>query len=586
MQHSLRRYGSFLLRYLRPQRKRVALLSVLLIGSIILRIANPQIIRVFIDSATSSDPNASRSLVIAAALFLFLAVFTQALAVSATYFGENVGWYATNQLRADLLLYTLRLDMTFHNQKTPGEMIERLDSDVMDLAIFFSQFLVQIVGNLLLVAGVLIVLYATDWRIGLVLTLYEIGGLLAFNRVREVATPYWKATREASTAQFGFIEEQISGIEDIRANGAEAYSLRNLAKFDRERLKTEKRAGAMSSIVIAVWIWLYGVGRFLAFGGSLVLFSQGAITLGTAYLITYYTDAIFRPLREIAQQIQNLQKAGGSIARVDELYRIESRLIEPAIPQPLPDGSLSVALESVTFGYAAEKPPIFADLSFSIAPGKVLGLLGRTGSGKTTIARLLFRLYDVQEGAVRIGGRNVTDVALADIQARIGLVTQDVQLFRASVRDNLTFFDKSVPDDLIANTLIDLGLGEWYARLPDGLATELEGGGKGISAGEAQLLAFTRVFLKNPGLVIMDEASSRLDPATEQLIERAIDKLLIGRTAIIIAHRLTTVQRADDILILENGEIAEYGAYADLIRTPDSRFAQLLRTGGLAEVLA
>jgi ATP-binding cassette subfamily B protein len=218
-------------------------------------------------------------------------------------------------------------------------------------------------------------------------------------------------------------------------------------------------------------------------------------------------------------------------------------------------------------------------------------LLGRTGSGKTTLTRLIFRLYDPDQGGVYLGydGGDLTDVRqvpLFHLRHRVGMVTQNIQLFNASVRDNLTFFDRDIPDERILQVLRDLGLWTWYESLPEGLDTELESGGGGLSAGEAQLLAFTRIFLQDPGLVILDEASSRLDPATENLIERAVDTLVKGRTAIVIAHRLGTVQRADDILILEEGRISEYGARAMLAGDPESHFYSLLQTGMMEEVLA
>jgi ABC-type multidrug transport system fused ATPase/permease subunit len=198
--------------------------------------------------------------------------------------------------------------------------------------------------------------------------------------------------------------------------------------------------------------------------------------------------------------------------------------------------------------------------------------------------RLLLRLYDPTAGAIMLGGVDIRAAHVADLRRRIGVVTQDVQLFQASVRDNLTLFDDQISDERIMDVLEDLGLGGWVRSLPQGLHTELSPGGAGLSAGEAQLLAFTRVFLRDPGLVILDEASSRLDPATEELIERAVDKLLLNRTAIIIAHRLHTVQRVDDIMILEQGRIREYGPREQLARDPGSRFFQLLQTG-LEEVL-
>jgi ATP-binding cassette subfamily B protein len=214
----------------------------------------------------------------------------------------------------------------------------------------------------------------------------------------------------------------------------------------------------------------------------------------------------------------------------------------------------------------------------------VLGLLGRTGSGKTTLARLIFRLYDTPSGSIAINGMDLRDLRLETLRRSVAIVTQDVQLFRASVRDNLTFFDRSISDEQVIAALAELELGDWLQSLPQGLDTELDMGSRSLSAGEAQLLAFTRVFLRDPGLIILDEASSRLDPATEQRLERAIDKLLRNRTSIIIAHRLGTLHRADEVLILDSGRVSEYGNRRVLAADPGSRFYELLQTG-LEEVL-
>jgi ATP-binding cassette, subfamily B, bacterial len=277
-------------------------------------------------------------------------------------------------------------------------------------------------------------------------------------------------------------------------------------------------------------------------------------------------------------------------------------------------GSKALALEfkGVTFGYRdgagsksngsgsieiqSEEAPyeiVLKDISFRLEPGKVLGLLGRTGSGKTSLTRLLFRFYDPDLGTIHIGNdgngslHDLRSLPLAHLRNQVGMITQNVQLFNASVRDNLTFFDPSVPDDHIWRVIYDLGMQDWFKRLPDGLETVLESGGSGLSAGEAQLLALMRIFLKDPGLVVLDEASSHLDPATEHLIDQAVDRLVHQppRTAVIVAHRLSTVQRADEIMILENGRIAEHGARATLGSDSNSLYYRLLQTG-LEEVLA
>jgi ATP-binding cassette subfamily B protein len=224
-------------------------------------------------------------------------------------------------------------------------------------------------------------------------------------------------------------------------------------------------------------------------------------------------------------------------------------------------------------------------VSFVIEPGEVLGMLGRTGSGKTTISRLLFRLHDPNAGAVLLDGTDIREAKLDDLRSRIALVTQDVQLFEATLRDNVTLFDDTVTDEKLRGVFVELGLDEWLRTLPDGLDTEFGPRARGLSAGEAQLVALARVFLKDPGLVVLDEASSRLDPATERLLERAVSRLLAGRTGVVIAHRLATVERAHRIMILEDGVVAELGGRAELAADPDSRFSRLLKAG-IAEALA
>jgi ATP-binding cassette subfamily B protein len=312
------------------------------------------------------------------------------------------------------------------------------------------------------------------------------------------------------------------------------------------------------------------------------LFGLGSLSIGTAFLIYFYAILLFQPLEVITRQVEDFQKAGASLVRVQELLGIQSALADGP-GATLRGGALSVEFDHVAFGYGDEER-VVEDLVFQLEPGTVLGLLGRTGSGKTTISRLLFRLYDPAEGVIRLGGVDLRQAKLADVRRVVGMVTQDVQLFRATVRDNVTFFDRSVDDARIMQAFAELGVADWCRGLPAGLNTMLGGGGSGVSAGEAQLLAFTRVWLKEPGLVILDEASSRLDPATERLLDRAIDRLLRGRTGIIIAHRLATIQRADTIMILDDGRIAELGRRVDLAADPRSRLSGLLRTG-LEQVL-
>jgi ABC-type multidrug transport system fused ATPase/permease subunit len=592
----LKRYWDLLAKYLQPLRFKVALLALLIFSMIGLQLANPQIIRYFIDTALAGAGPDDRGLWLAALAYLLAALLLQGVGVAATYVGEDVGWRATNHLRADLARHCLHLDMAFHNEHTPGEMIERVDGDVADIAIFFAEFVIRIVGNVLLLIGVLLVLLGEDWRVSLALAVYTVLALVILTRLRKIAVPHWEASRQASADLFGFLEEHLAGAEDIRSSGAVAFVMRNLFRLNRVRLAKELKGRTLGFAVGGLWIALYTLGQGVALVAGYLLFRQGLFTLGTVYLVVNYTDVIFRPLREITREIENLQKAAAGITRVDSLLAQQSKL--PVQGQAaLPAGPLAVTFDNVTFSYAGAEP-VLRQVNFHLAPGKVLGLLGRTGSGKTTLTRLLFRLYDPTGGSIHLGmdghpgngaaksyEHDLRNVTISDLRNRVGMVTQDVQLFRASVRDNLTFFDSAITDGEILRVIDELELGDWLKSLPEGLDTELKSEGNSLSAGEAQLLAFTRVFLRRPGLVILDEASSRLDPLTEQRIERAVERLLAQRTGIIVAHHLRTVERADYIMILENGRILEVGERLHLANDPTSRFYRLLQTG-MEEVLA
>ncbi len=576
-----RQYTALLGKYLRPQMRIVTIVAVLLFTNIALQLINPQILRYFIDEALAGS--AINRLIIAASFFTGIALVQQVVNVFATYTSGKVGWTATNALRGDLARHCLSLDMSFHNEHTPGEMIERIDGDANELGGFFSTFVVQILGNGVLLVGILALLFREDWRAGLALTLFAAFTLFVLYRIKNITVSHWKATREASANTFGFLEERLSGAEDIRTSAAKPYVMLRFYEFMRAWFRKEMRASFMTSTVLNTTWFLFAVGNALALGVGAYLFMNGHITIGTVYLIFHYTNSLRQPIEALTHQLDSLQKATASIVRILELFETK-KTVEDGNGIEFPDGALSIEFDDVSFAYHTGDT-VLHDISLDVPPGKVLGLLGRTGSGKTTITRLLFRLYDPDQGKILLGDQDVRDAKISDLRDQIALVTQDVRLFHGTVRDNLTFFDSTVPDEQLEEIIHDLGLSRWFDNLSDGLDTELQADGGGLSAGEAQLLAFTRVFLKDPRVVILDEASSRLDRSTEQLIERAVDKLVEGRTVIVIAHHLPTIERCDEIVILEDGKIIEHGDRKELAADPTARFYQLLQTG-LEEVLA
>jgi len=563
--------------YLRPELTRISVMAVLLLLYVALQLYVPLLLGDFIDEALSGAvPAALRGI---AVIFLVAAVVRQLLAAAATYTGADLGWRVTNTLRSDLARHAFSLDIDFHKARTPGELIERIDGDLTALGNFFSQFSVRVFGGLLIVLSVLVVLWFIDPWIGLglsLVSLLEVAVILLTRRRAEQATG---VERESTAELFGFIEERLSGIEDIRANGAGRHALWRFNPVMRRFRNTSLTAWRLR---MYSWLGAYGtyiIGMTVGMGLMILFVMQGRHSVGTAFVVFQYLGMLNEQIELVTQHMQELQKASAGLTRVRQLLQTGSQLPAGGSTQ-LPAGALSLSFQDVTFRYpqTGELPArtTLRNVSFSLAPGEVLGLLGRTGSGKTTLSRLLFRFYDPSGGIVRLAGHDLRQLDERSLRRSVGLVTQDVQLFQATVRDNLTFFAADHSDELLEELLVSLGLGDWLAAQPGGLDTFIGAGGSNLSSGEAQLLALARVFLKDPGLVILDEPSSRLDPATERKLEEAVARLLAGRTAIIIAHRLETVERADSILVLEDGRVAEFGARERLAADPSSRYARLL----------
>jgi ATP-binding cassette subfamily B protein len=431
-----RDYFLLLGRYLLPQWPRVALMAGLLLGSLAVQLVNPQIIRYFLDAVQSGG--SSSVLALAAVAYLVFALVQQGIGLGATWASEQVAWEATNGLRHDLALHLLRLDLTFHKVHIPGELIERVDGDATVVARFFSQFTVQTVGNALLVVGILAVLYLTDWRVGLGLSVYVSLTVWVLARVQNVAADQWRQARQSDAELYGFIEERLAGAEDIRALGAIPHQLYRLMVIMRAWLQRHRAAWVLSSLIFNFTNLLAVAGYAIGLAFAVWLYTQRQASIGTAFLIVAYVGMLAVPLQRLREEARNFQQASGALQRVDELFRLRPRVVDPPAAAALPAGPLSVEFCSVSFSYDGGDT-VLESLSFTLPPGRVLGILGRTGSGKTTLTRLLFRLYDPTAGAIRLGGVDLRAAALADLRARVGLVTQDVQLFRATLRDNLTF---------------------------------------------------------------------------------------------------------------------------------------------------
>lgn len=568
-----------LLAYTAPLRWPILLLFLLMAAMIAVQLAAPILTARFIDRATGGAP--IRDLVTIALTVIGIALVRQVLAPAETWVSEHIGWEATNRLRADLLDHLLRLDASFHARHTVGELIERVDGDVANLARFFSRFVVNIVGNGIMLLGIVVLLFRVDWRVGAAIAATLLVAVIVMLRIRVLATPAWARERQAAADFYGFLGEILAAREDVRANNAAAYVTRRLTMLLRAFYAASGKAGMFGYGLGASTGTIFALGTIAVLGIGAVQYRADAMTLGAVYLAFQYTEMLRRPVNELRDEIQDLQQADASLSRIASLLAI-APVQDATAGIDLPTGSLGVSFANVTFGYDPEDP-VVRDVSLRVPAGRVLGIVGRTGSGKTTIARLLTRAWTPQQGTIALDAASgetipLASVRLEEIRQRIGLVTQDVAIFGATLRDNLTLFDATVPDERLVDVLRDVGLGAWLAALPDGLGTRLRSGGDGLSAGEAQLVACARVLLREPDIIVLDEASSRLDPATEWTLHRVFARMLEGRTGVIIAHRVETLHLADDILVMERGEVVEHGPRAALEVDPASRFARLLET--------
>ncbi|MEU6713347.1 ABC transporter ATP-binding protein [Nonomuraea sp. NPDC046802] len=565
------------LRLLRPGPRQAAALAAAIIAATALPLAAPHITRRFVDDAIGGA--GTDHLTVVAAGYLALAVAGQAARMVTAWLAGRLAWDGTNRLRERLTEHALGLDIDYHGRHTPGEMIERVDGDVVAVADFVVAFLLDVVASALLLAGVVVVVFGVDWRIGCALLAYCL--LVGFGMVRaqRLAVPSATRSRAASATLFGNLEERLAGVEDLRANGAGAHTVRRFHQISAALYRAEVKDARVGTSLLAGTSVAFAAGTAIMLGLAAWTLQSGALTVGTVVLLFQYTLMVRTPFERLIDQIRQYQAALAGLARIGDLLAERRTLPAPGRPGTLPaTGPLGLRLDGVGFTYPGDDEQVLSGISLTLAPGEKLGLVGRTGSGKTTLARLVLRLHDPSEGAVRVGGLDLREVGTASLRERVGVVTQDVRLFSASLRDNLTLFRPSPGDERLREILVGVGLGEWLDGLPDGLDTEL----RGVSAGQAQLIAFARAFLADPGLVVLDEASSRLDPATERRIERSVARLLEGRTGVIIAHRLSSLSRVDKIAVLDHGKIIEYGRRADLAADPHSRFGRLLDLAGVS----
>ena len=495
-----------------------------------------------------------------------------------------VGQRLTARIRDDLFEHALSLSLRFHDRMPVGKLLTRLTSDVDALAEVFGSGAVGVLNDLVSLLVLASTMLFIEWRLGLLLLFTQVPVTLAVLWLqRRYRKANYRVREELSQLNADF-QENLQGLEVVQMYGRETV---NSARFLRTGMHYRSAVNGTiffdSSIsAFLEWVALAAIALVLALGGLMV--TNGAMGLGTLTTFILASQRLFDPLRQLAERFTQIQGGLTAVERIGELMEEPLEIAEAKGVLPhVSGGGGEVIFENVSFAYRPDDP-ILRNLSFRIAPGEHVALVGPTGSGKSTIIRLLCRLYEPQQGRILLDGRDIRTIPMADLRRELGVVLQDTFLFSGNVADNLRL-SASVSDGELAQVCAELGLNELLSKLPKGLETELRERGGNLSSGERQLLAVARVAIRQPTVLVMDEATAFMDPSTEATLQADLDRLLQKRTAIVIAHRLATVEASDRILVLRRGELIEQGTHREL-RARGGLYAQLadLQERGLARL--
>ena len=501
-----------------------------------------------------------------------------------TFSIQAVGQRLTARIRDDLFEHALSLSLRFHDRMPVGKLLTRLTSDVDALAEVFGSGAVGVLNDLVSLLVLASTMLFIEWRLGLLLLFTQVPVTLAVLWLqRRYRKANYRVREELSQLNADF-QENLQGLEVVQMYGRETV---NSARFLRTGMHYRSAVNGTiffdSSIsAFLEWVALAAIALVLALGGLMV--TNGAMGLGTLTTFILASQRLFDPLRQLAERFTQIQGGLTAVERIGELMEEPLEIAEAKGVLPhVSGGGGEVIFENVSFAYRPDDP-ILRNLSFRIAPGEHVALVGPTGSGKSTIIRLLCRLYEPQQGRILLDGRDIRTIPMADLRRELGVVLQDTFLFSGNVADNLRL-NASVSDRELAQVCAELGLNELLAKLPNGLETELRERGGNLSSGERQLLAVARVAIRKPTVLVMDEATAFMDPSTEATLQADLDRLLQKRTAIVIAHRLATVEASDRILVLRRGELIEQGTHREL-RARGGLYAQLadLQERGLARL--
>jgi ATP-binding cassette subfamily B multidrug efflux pump len=564
-----------LLGYMKPYGGLVALSLFFLLIQSVLQVLGPQLTRIAVDkylrpngAATFLDrflpadawSGLTRIGVIYLAMLggIFITEFAQ------TYLMQYTGQLAMFDLRKQLMEHLQRLDLSFYDRNPVGRLVTRVTTDVDVLNDLFASGLVTILGDVLVLAFILAIMFG----LSPLLTAIMLGAMplviLVTVIFRRSVTQSYRRIRVAIAKINSYLQEHITGIVVLQLFNREGRSAREFETVNREHMEAYKDA-------ITAYGWFYPVVEFismlalagiLTYGGFRI--QGGRLTLGIVVAFLQYGLRFFRPIQDLSEKYNILQGAMASSERIFKLLDTEPTVLAPSAPKPAPANIAAIEFDHVWFAYK-DDDWVLQDVSFTIAPGETIAVVGHTGAGKTTLISLLLRFYDVQKGAIRVGGTDVREFDPLELRRQFGVVLQDPYLFTGTLEDNIRLGTEAIRREEVEAAAEQVNLLDFIRELPEGFAQPIRERGSGLSTGQKQLISFARALAHSPRYLILDEATSSVDTETELRVRDALGRMVQGRTSIIIAHRLSTIQRADRILVMHKGRLREAGTHQELL---------------------
>ncbi|HXF97416.1 MAG TPA: ABC transporter ATP-binding protein [Gaiellaceae bacterium] len=557
-----RRRLAMLARLARPYRGRTALALVTLLAYTVAALLPPYLAKLAVDEGVA--PGDLRTLGLVVAAFVASGVAAFGLSAAQTYYTGWVGERALADLRTRLFSHLQRLSLGFYERNRTGAIVSRITNDVEALDQLLTDGLSSLVQNGLVLAGTAVVLFLLDWRLALatLVVLPLMAGATAWFRAR--SNRAYRQVRERLGLVTATLAEDLSGMRVVQSFTREPQSQATFRGVNRRYRDANYETVVLNGVYFPAVDVLSSIATAIVLGVGGVLVIHGSLTTGTLLAFTLYLSNFFDPVQQLSQLYNTFLSATAALDRIVAVLDEEPEVVDAPDARELPPVRGHVRFERVRFGYG-ENPDVLHGLDLDVPPGTTVALVGHTGAGKSTVAKLLARFYDPREGRVLVDGHDLRTVTQASLRRQLGIVPQEGFLFAGTVAENIAFGRPEASREEIAAAARAVGADAFIAELPEGYDTQLGERGYRLSLGQRQLVAFARALLADPRILILDEATSSVDIGTERRIERGLRRLLAGRTAFVIAHRLSTIRRADLIVVLDHGRIVEQGTHEELL---------------------